>query len=75
MNTMAATVVALLKKVDAPVASEQGLAGAAAEGRAHVGTFAGLEQHNHDQGDAHNHMNNYSTRWTLVIVFYSSVNR
>jgi hypothetical protein len=58
MNTMAATVVALLKKLT-PRCSEKGLAGTAAESGSHVGTFSGLEQHDHDQGDAYNHMNDY----------------
>jgi hypothetical protein len=55
---MAATVVALLKK-STRRCSEKSLAGTTAESSAHVGTFTGLEQHDHDQGDAYNHMNDY----------------
>ena len=43
MNTMAATVVALLKNVDA-LCFKQGLTAAAAKGRAHVSALTGLEQ-------------------------------
>jgi hypothetical protein len=42
-----------------PGTSEKSLTGAATKSGSHVGTFSGLEQHNHDQGDAYNHMNNY----------------
>ena len=56
---MAATVVALLKKVDAPVLPNRVWLEPPPKAAAHIGAFAGLEQHDHDQSDAHNHMNNY----------------
>ena len=56
INTTATPVVSLAKKVVAPAAAENGLAGSA-EGRPHAGPFAGLQQNDQNQPDANHYMN------------------
>jgi hypothetical protein len=63
MNMMAAPVVALLKKVDAPVLPKSvwlppppNAAPATSERCAHVRSFTGLEQYNHDKRDTNYYM-------------------
>ena len=51
-------------------AAEEGLAGAASEGGAHVGAFAGLQQNDHNQGDADDDMqNNDENRHNIQVRF------